>query len=279
MDSLPALQRRTVIERNATFYRLLVRRYPGVRILHGDAEKLSDIVSDNDLGQVGAIVSSLPRVGWALARQRSILKQCFRVLEAGGVFLEFSYGLCSPVPRALIQELSLVASRLIRVWNNLPPATVWGYRQTCRTLQFQSMPSRAPKEPGRARKSREEQPGLCFVTPYPASEEKRQSRIIHPAAIAVAVCTASMSSASAGVIPTPPISGRSMALAVADQEMTVSNSYGYANLRQKPSASGALLAKLPQGTKVHVIEKVSGGTWVHVKVGDKEGYILTKLLK
>ena len=65
----------------------------------------------------------------------------------------------------------------------------------------------------------------------------------------------------------------------ADLEMTVSNQYGYANLRQGPGTTNKLLERLPEGTKVMAIEKVSGGAWIHVKVGDKEGYIQAKLLK
>ena len=71
----------------------------------------------------------------------------------------------------------------------------------------------------------------------------------------------------------------SEAASAADLEMTVSNQYGYANLRQGPSTSNKLLERLPEGTKVTAIEKVSGGTWIHVKVGDKDGYIQAKLLK
>ncbi len=65
----------------------------------------------------------------------------------------------------------------------------------------------------------------------------------------------------------------------ADVEMTVSNQYGYANLRQGPGTTNKLLERLPEGTKVIAIEKVAGGTWIHVKVGVKEGYIQAKLLK
>jgi uncharacterized protein YraI len=71
----------------------------------------------------------------------------------------------------------------------------------------------------------------------------------------------------------------SEAAAAADLEMTVSNQSGYANLRQGPSTSNKLLERLPEGTKVMAIEKVAGGTWIHVKVGDKDGYIKANLLK
>jgi uncharacterized protein YgiM (DUF1202 family) len=98
-------------------------------------------------------------------------------------------------------------------------------------------------------------------------------------ATAVAISVAAAGSAAAGVIASPSLPVVSLAQAVADQEMTVSNSYGYANLRDKPSVSGKLLARLPEGTKVVVIGKVASGTWVHVKAGDKVGYIKSNLLK
>ena len=104
-------------------------------------------------------------------------------------------------------------------------------------------------------------------------------RLTLPAAWACAVLAASIGTASAAMISTTPAPVKTAALTVADTEMTVQNSYGYANQRQKPSTSSKLLQKLQQGTKVTVIEKVSGGAWSHVKVGDKEGYIQTKLLK
>jgi uncharacterized protein YgiM (DUF1202 family) len=96
---------------------------------------------------------------------------------------------------------------------------------------------------------------------------------------ALAISIAAAESAAAGAISPPHLPVVSIGQIVADQEMTVSNSYGYANLRERPSASGKLLGRLPEGTKVVVIEKIAGGTWVHVKVGDKVGYIKTNLLK
>ena len=102
-----------------------------------------------------------------------------------------------------------------------------------------------------------------------------------PTALACAfvISVAAVGSATAGVISPPDLPVASLAQTVADQEMTVSNSYGYANLRDKPSAGGKILTKLTEGTKVVVIEKVAGGTWVHVKVGDKVGYVKANLLK
>ena len=103
-------------------------------------------------------------------------------------------------------------------------------------------------------------------------------RMMRQATLALAANLAVLGQASAGMI-VPPLAMAPAVETIADVEMTVSNQYGYANLRQKPTTSSKLLDKLPQGTKVTVIEKVAGGTWAHVKVGGKEGYIQAKLLK
>ena len=103
-----------------------------------------------------------------------------------------------------------------------------------------------------------------------------------PTALACAfvISVAAVGSAAAGVISPPNLPAVSSAQTVADEEkMTVSNSYGYADLRDKPSTAGKILDKLTEGTKVVVIKKVAGGSWVHVKVGDKTGYVKANLLK
>ena len=105
-------------------------------------------------------------------------------------------------------------------------------------------------------------------------------RLTRPAAWACAILVASIGTASAGMISaTPAPATTTSVLSVADTEVTVSNAYGYANLRDKPSTSAKVLKKLTKGSKVAVLEKVAGGTWLHVKVGTLDGYVLAKLVK
>ncbi len=104
----------------------------------------------------------------------------------------------------------------------------------------------------------------------------RKSLMIAAALSAIAAWSGN---ASATLMKAPPVAVARPLLAAADVEMTVSNKYHYANLRQGPSTQTKLLDRLTEGTKVIAIEKVAGGAWIHVKVGDKEGYIQAKLLK
>jgi phosphatidylethanolamine/phosphatidyl-N-methylethanolamine N-methyltransferase len=141
----------TIVERNPAFYRLLTRRFPSLRILCGDAENLSNILGVEGIGLLDAVVSSLPRIGWPLERQRSILEQCFAWLRADGVFLEFSYGPFSPIPRTMLKGLGLVGSRLRWVWGNFPPATIWGYRRARAEPWGPVVPNRTEIDRGKAR--------------------------------------------------------------------------------------------------------------------------------
>ena len=66
-------------------------------------------------------------------------------------------------------------------------------------------------------------------------------------------------------------------VATADVMMVVSHSY--AHLRKEANTKSDILATLKKGTKVDVIEKVTGGKWAHVKVDKLEGYVAISLLK
>ncbi len=104
-------------------------------------------------------------------------------------------------------------------------------------------------------------------------------RIIYSAVFAFVVATTLAHGALASPLSTPDMPTEQYYSAVADIQMTVSNPYGFANLRQKPTTTSKILDRLTQGTMVTVIETVSGGKWAHVKVNGKDGYIETKLLK
>jgi len=95
----------------------------------------------------------------------------------------------------------------------------------------------------------------------------------------VSVIGAAAGNASAGLIAAPPIPIERPIMSVAYAELIVDNTYGYANLRDRPSKSGKIVAKLPRGTIVLAIGETPGGTWIHVKAGGRNGYIKASLLK
>jgi phosphatidylethanolamine/phosphatidyl-N-methylethanolamine N-methyltransferase len=115
-----------VVERDPTLHQHLVERYPGVKILLGDAMHLQQLLKEQGIAPVKAIISSLPLLSMKKAVQHRIGSQAFAVLEPGAPLIQFTYGLFSPLNR---QKLGISGSVQDRVLQNLPPATVWIYRK------------------------------------------------------------------------------------------------------------------------------------------------------
>ena len=119
-----------VVELNEELHQLLSQRFPGVRVVCGDAQELGAIVRDGGFarnGGVDAVVSGLGMLSMSRATQRAILGGVFDVLREGGCFIQFTYGPASPVSRELLNELGIGVARAGVAWLNVPPATVYVY--------------------------------------------------------------------------------------------------------------------------------------------------------
>lgn len=121
-----------VIERDPRLAAHLRRRFPGVRIVLGDAQHLADLLAAQGIETVDAVVSSLPLRSLPRRVGETIVAESFRVLEDGGVYVQYTYGLQPPVPDEAAHRLSVIGEARKRIWNNLPPATVWRYSRTGR---------------------------------------------------------------------------------------------------------------------------------------------------
>ena len=73
------------------------------------------------------MVSSLPLLTKPDDQRVALLEDAFSLMAPGGTFVQFTYGMNSPIPRraALDYEADVSAP----VWLNLPPARVWIYRR------------------------------------------------------------------------------------------------------------------------------------------------------
>ncbi len=123
---IPA-ERLLVVEHNPAFCHRLRAKFPDLRVLQGDARNLHALLSDQGELRVGTVVSSLPLRSLRLATQHDVLKESLGLLDDSGAFVQFTYGLASPVDRSLLPGLGLRGRRVERVWRNLPPASVWRY--------------------------------------------------------------------------------------------------------------------------------------------------------
>ncbi len=118
------------VERDTTFCALLRERFPGVRVVSGDATALEQLVRQAGVGPVKAVASSLPLLSMTGQERRAVLTQIAGVLGTGGVLVQYTYGPAAPVPPELGAELGMIGVRISWVFANLPPAAVWRYRRS-----------------------------------------------------------------------------------------------------------------------------------------------------
>ena len=126
-----APERLVLVEFDESFCRLLERRFPGVRVVHGDAFALSKTLAGVLDGPAAAIVSGLPLLNTPEPRRLALLAEAFRLMGPQGVFVQFTYGVLSPIPRRSKRgaATNFDAACSAPIWLNLPPARVWTYRR------------------------------------------------------------------------------------------------------------------------------------------------------
>lgn len=118
---LPA-EKLTVVERDPEFVGTIAQRFPGVHIIHGDALHLDSILPHEKFS--GAL-SGLPLLNFPVLAREKLVRDVLNSLLPGAPFVQFSYGVKSPVA----PSVDVSVTRAAFVWNNLPPARVWVYRR------------------------------------------------------------------------------------------------------------------------------------------------------
>ena len=110
-----------VVERDPMLHRHLAARFPGVNVVRGDAAHLSSLLAPLGVHDVAAVVSGLPLLSIKRSVQRAIVDGSFALLAPGAPFIQFTYGLFSPVPRRAFGVIGRPESVVL---GNLPPARV-----------------------------------------------------------------------------------------------------------------------------------------------------------
>jgi phosphatidylethanolamine/phosphatidyl-N-methylethanolamine N-methyltransferase len=118
--------RLVLIEFNPDFCRLLRARYPDATVIRGDAYALNRVIGNMLSEPAAAIVSGLPLVTKPLKTRVRLIRDAFRLMQPSAPFVQFTYAVLSPIPKALA-GISMEASE--RIWMNVPPARVWVYRK------------------------------------------------------------------------------------------------------------------------------------------------------
>jgi phosphatidylethanolamine/phosphatidyl-N-methylethanolamine N-methyltransferase len=122
-----AEDRLILVEFDGDFCRLLRQRFPRATVIEGDAYRLSRTLRGHMVTPAAAIVSSLPLLTRPEAIRIELLRDAFDLMAIGAPFVQFTYGMVSPIPR---QAGGFVAKVSPPVWLNLPPARVWVYRES-----------------------------------------------------------------------------------------------------------------------------------------------------
>ncbi|ACB93788.1 class I SAM-dependent methyltransferase [Beijerinckia indica] len=129
-----APERLILIEYDSAFCQLLKQRFSGVRVVQGDAYRLRQSLGPILEQPAACIVSSLPLLNKPEQQRLALLEDAFSCMGPEGSFIQFTYGLISPVPRNLVSG-RFEAKPSPPVWFNLPPARVWVYRRCVETVQ------------------------------------------------------------------------------------------------------------------------------------------------
>lgn len=112
------------VEYNPEFCSLIGDRFPGVRVVQGDAYKLGATLTDIHQGRFSAAVSSLPLLLRPPTERRALILDVMARLTPGGALAQFSYSPKPPVPAS--HDLDLQGGGWVVM--NMPPAKVWIYR-------------------------------------------------------------------------------------------------------------------------------------------------------
>jgi len=120
-------ERLVLVEYDGGFCRLLKQRFAHASVVQGDAYDLPHTLAPFAGQSIAAVVSSLPLLNQPPPRRTKLISDAFALMGSSGVFVQFTYGLMSPIPReACAGVYSAVRSKPI--FMNLPPAFVWTYR-------------------------------------------------------------------------------------------------------------------------------------------------------
>jgi phosphatidylethanolamine/phosphatidyl-N-methylethanolamine N-methyltransferase len=122
-----APERLVLVEYDAAFCRLLEERFAPVAVVQADAYDLARTLAPFAGQPIAAVVSSLPLLNQPPPQRTKLIAEAFALMGPSGVFVQFTYGLLSPIPREVCAD-RYSAARSKPILLNLPPAFVWTYR-------------------------------------------------------------------------------------------------------------------------------------------------------
>lgn len=120
-------QRLVIIERDQSFLHQLKHHFPHAIVLKGDARNLRELLAQHQIPNVACVVSSLPLLNMPQPVRHDIVRAAFDVIKPNGMYIQYTYGLISPLSEEHQREIGISGQIARRVWRNFPPARVWCY--------------------------------------------------------------------------------------------------------------------------------------------------------
>jgi phosphatidylethanolamine/phosphatidyl-N-methylethanolamine N-methyltransferase len=124
-----------VIELDPELYTFLSDTHPNANIIQGNASDLDKLLPADCVGRVSTIVSGLPISTMSFKLQKSIIDAALSVLAPEGGIIQYSYRHNSPIP---VERLGLSKEKIGVTFRNIPPATVWRFKNNKTSLAKES---------------------------------------------------------------------------------------------------------------------------------------------
>ena len=110
-----------VIEKSLKLASTLREKFPTIKVVHGDAANLLNLLNEHEQKNIRCIVSSLPFRSLPSNTTSAIMQQLKKLLDSNTKLIQFTYSLCRKQPRYFV---NLRLFRTSVVWLNVPPAKV-----------------------------------------------------------------------------------------------------------------------------------------------------------
>jgi len=115
------------IEFSTDFFQHLVKTYPAVDFINGDAFDLDKTLGTRRDQQFDSVVSAVPLLNFPMHMRVSLIDDLLSRIPVGRPVIQISYGPLSPVV-AMPDRYQI--SHYDFVVRNIPPAQLWVYRKT-----------------------------------------------------------------------------------------------------------------------------------------------------
>ena len=119
-------QKLVCIEIDKDLYHYMKKRFPHINLFWGNACHLENIVPQSIHQKISCIVSGIPMVSIPDPVRRKIVQSCFKIMSPEGRLYQFTYSPFAPITD---KGIRLRGQRIHWVFWNMPPASIWSYRQ------------------------------------------------------------------------------------------------------------------------------------------------------